>query len=226
MAAQADSPRIQPWSLWLIAALLLGGVLVSINYVKRNRAESLDPRPPFLGKLERDFEALNRDGSTVRLSQLKGRIWLAAHLYTDSPEKSPAVARHLKAIWGEFEADPRLQIVIFSVNPAGDSPEKRNQFLRAHGVDDPRWWFLTAEPREITRYLVRYVRMMPPSPLTNPERRRDWGPYQHDVRVALIDEKANLRRHYQLLHPETGNLHLARLREDLAYLLADGRGRP
>ena len=39
--------------------------------------------------------------------------------------------------------------------------------------------------------------------------------------LSLIDGKANLRGNYQLLHPEQGAFHLARLRQDLAYLLQE-----
>lgn len=219
MASPAGSPRIQPWSLWLIAAFLLGGVLVSVNYVKRNRAEALDPRPPYVGKLERDLEALNRDGTTVHLASLKGKIWLASYLYSDSPEKAPAVAHVLKEIWQEFGKDARLHFVTFSANPEADTPQKRTDFLRQHGVDDARWWFLTADARNLSRFVSRYLQLMPAHPVASPGLSASWGPFEHDLRVALIDEKANVRGRYQLIQNESGSQQLARLRRDLSYLL-------
>ena len=215
--------RIQPWSLWLILAFLLGGVLVSINYLKKNRAEALDPRPPYLGKLERDLAAQNRDGSPVHLAVLSGRIWLASCLYTGSPSKAPAVTHHLRSIWEEFGTNPRLQVVLFSVNPDGDTAEKRNEFVRKHGADDPRWWFLASESQEMSRFAVRYLRMMPTRPAQDPRSLKDWGPLEHDVRVALIDGKANLRGLYQLLQPASEKAQLERLRQDLKYLLEESR---
>lgn len=219
MSSPAAARHIQPWSLWLIAAFLLGGVLVSINYVKRNRAEALDPRPPYLGKLERDLEAQNRDGTTVHLASLKGKIWLASYLYTDSPAKAPAVARLLTRMWEEFGSDPRLQVVTFSANPGGDTPEKRKEFLRQHGVDDPRWWFLTADARDLSRLVSRYLQLMPAHPVSSPELAASWGPLEHDLRVVLIDGKANVRGRYQLLRSQHATLEMDRLRRDLRYLL-------
>ena len=219
MSSPAAARRIQPWSLWLIAAFLLGGVLVSVNYVKRNRVEALDPRPPYLGKVERDLAAQNRDGSTVHLASLKGKIWLASYLYTGSPQQAPAVTRLLKGIWEEFGRDPRLHVVTFSANPDGDTPEKRTDFLRQHGADDPRWWFLTADARDLNRLISRYLQLMPAHPVSSPELAASWGPLEHDLRVVLIDDKANVRGRYQLLPPGIQTQQLARLRRDLRYLL-------
>lgn len=221
MATPAHRPRIQPWSLWLVAALLLGGVLVSVNYVKRNRAEARDFRPPYLGKLERDLAAENWDGSPVHLAGLKGRIWVASHLYTGSPAKGEAVLQLLQSLANEFGSDPRLHFVIFSVDPEMDTQEKRREFLRRSGVDESRWWFLTARREEMARYVVRYLRLMPSHPATVPERVQEWGAWEHDVRVVLIDGKANLRGQYQLLLPAIRDSQLARLRRDLAYLLEE-----
>lgn len=217
--APREPRRIQPWSIWLILAFLLGGVLVSVNYVKKNRAEAQDPRPPYLGKLERDLTGENRDGTTVSLSRLKGQIWIASSLYTGSPAKSAEVLRLLRQLWEEFGSDPRLHLVVFSVDPAGDSAEKRTAFFREHGVDDPRWWYLTAPPKDLARYMIRYLRWMPTRAASGPDQVREWGPLQHDVRVVLVDGKANLRGHFQLLHPQSGSWQLARLRQDLQYLL-------
>jgi cytochrome oxidase Cu insertion factor (SCO1/SenC/PrrC family) len=225
MVSPQTPRRIQPWSLWLIVALLLGGVVVCLNYIKKNRAEAQDPRPPYLGKLERDLETTNQDGTPVYLASLKGQIWLASCLSTESSINAPELVRLLKEVWEEFAGDPRLHCILFSANPTGDTPEKRTQFLRSCGVDDPRWWFLaTKDPQQLTQYLVRYLRLLPFSPVADPERRAEWGPFEHDLRVVLVDGKANLRGQYAILDPVAGRLHRAQLGNDLRYLLQEAPG--
>jgi len=226
MTTSREARRIQPWSIWLVIGIMLGGIVVSFNYLKRNKAEAYSARPPFAGKLERNLTLRNREGEAVELARLKGKIWVGSYLYTGSPQRAPAVARKLRTIWEEFGDDPRFHLVTFSLDPEGDTAAKRSAFLANHGADHPRWWFLTAPREKVEGYVTRYLRMMPTRPASTPEEEASWGPWKHDLRVVLIDGKANVRGFYQLLHPDRSEENLERLRRDIRYLLEQEEATP
>ncbi|MEO0448097.1 MAG: hypothetical protein AAF191_18675 [Verrucomicrobiota bacterium] len=214
-APTAAAPRIQPWSLWLVFGLMFGGVLVAFDYVKRNRAEAESPRPPYVSKIERDFTGTNHDGVTRQISELKGSLWLATHLHSLDDGRSAEVARLVDALRSEF-GDYQLPAVSFAVDPDA-TPEDRAKFLADLQIDPTTWWFLEGtDATDQKRLLSRYLRFMPSRKLPAEK----GGGYYHDVRVALIDEKANVRGYYQLLHPEHSEFEKNRLRKNLTYLLS------
>lgn len=238
MPDEPQKPRIHPATYWLIAAAMIGGVVVAAAYVMNYNHDAqagwdslfgTGPavRPPIDGKLEKDLEATNRDGRTVHLSELKGKVWVASLLYTDCPMGCVPNAANLKRVYDEFADDPRFAMVSFSVNSEGDTDEKIAAFMERQGIDHDNWWYLTAEDDRIERYRGRFFKLSPSRQITDPELVKEYGIIEHDFHVALIDGKANIRGYYHLLNPTVlegsevsiGEMNLNRLKRDLRYIL-------
>ncbi len=211
-----EPPRINPWSIWLIVGIMLGGVLVAFNYALHQRAGAKDPRPPYLNKLEEDLEAVNRDGKPARLSQLKGKVYVASYLFTTCPMGCLGIAAKLSEIHGEFGDDPRFQLVSFSVDPSGDTPEMTDEFLNRMNVGIDDWWYLTGEGEAIPRYMLEFFQLYPTKKVDDPNIK-----FLHDMRVVLVDGKANIRGYYQLLHGDAkmAEQEFEHLRRDIHYIL-------
>ncbi len=209
-------PRINPWSIWLVVGIMLGGVLVAINYSIRQRSEAESPRPPYLNKLEEDLEAVNRDGSRVRLSGMKGNVFVASYLFTTCPMGCSGIAVKLSEIHETFSDDPRFKLVSFSVDPTGDTPEMTDEFLNRLNVGIDDWWYLTGEEEAIRQYMLEFFQLHPTKKVDDPAIK-----FVHDMRVVLVDGKANIRGYYQLLHPqeEFATANYQRLKADIQYLL-------
>ena len=223
----SESPRIHPATYWLIAGCLLGGVVVLFAY-RENHNSKADAQwksihgegptvpPPFVRKLEKDLVAINRDGKKVQLSEMRGKLFIASYMFTDCPMGCTGNAAKLKEIYDEFGSDPRFKLVTFSVDPEGDTPEKSDEFLNNFGVGVDDWWYLTGEGDHINDYVRRGFLLSKPKKSDNPAIR-----IEHDMRVAIVDHKANVRGYYSLLHPQeevaTGDLR--RLRQDVRYIL-------
>ncbi|MGK0189105.1 MAG: cytochrome oxidase Cu insertion factor (SCO1/SenC/PrrC family) [Verrucomicrobiales bacterium] len=149
-------------------------------------------RPPFVGKLEEDLEATNRDGSNVHLSELKGDVWLASFLYSNCPKACAANSQILLKVYERFGEDPRFHIVLFSAHSSGDTPDKIAAFMARQRIDQPEWWYLTAKDNRLNAYMATFLK------LTNSDLAAQVG-VEHDHRVALVDGKANVRGYYDLL---------------------------
>lgn len=218
-----NAKRIDPKviTVWAIVIIMLSGILVTYNYVLRNRMEYHSERPAFMGKLEKDLTALNRTGEKVSLGTLRDKIWVAGNLFTDCPKQCIGVAQKMAELQKKFGKDDRFHLVSISVNPAGDTPEKMDAFVKAHGIDAPNWWFLTGDEEEIRDYMVSYFRFFPVTQNTDPESIATQGAFQHDSRLALVDGKGNIRGYYDVLDARVGGEWEKKLLGDLEWLLAE-----
>ena len=67
--------------------------------------------------IERDLTAVNQAGETVKLSQLKGKVWLVAEFFAVCPHCAMRNGAELRVIYDAFKANPDFQMVCISVDP-------------------------------------------------------------------------------------------------------------
>jgi len=209
------APSGQKWTIRIILILMLGGVVVGVGYMLRNKYEATDPRPPYITKIERDLEGVSQTGETVRLSTMKGKVYLAALFSAQSAGTSDPLPALVQTIARDFASRPDFGVVAFSATPEVDQPPAMDDFLKRHGLADAPWLFLTAEPETMNRYVKRYFRLYPVMP---GDHSATSGP-KHDTRVVIVDRKANIRGYYRLLDPAKGEAYTEALRQHLAYVL-------
>jgi len=235
-------PRINPATYWLIGILMLGGFPVLMQYrAQHNQAareqydslHGLGPtvRPPLVTKLERDLEATNCDGKTVRLAELRDKVWVGAYFATDCPADCVKMAGVLDRLRKDIGDPERFRVVSISVNSPADTPEKIAAFFKQNGIEAPDWWYLTAPDEKMIKYFSKYFQLPPPRIITDPAQIKIKGAVDHDTRVVLVDAIANVRGYYrptdasprkiQGTKEETtlGELDYGRMKRDIEYLL-------
>jgi protein SCO1/2 len=117
---------------------------------------------------------------------------------------------NLKRLLDSLPGEDRIQVLSYSVVPAGDSVPALAEFARTHRLTDPRWHLLTGNPAAVAR-LAResyFVRL------------GDGAGYgvaaiAHTESLVLVDGNGRLRGVYAGTLP----LELQRLREDIGALL-------
>jgi len=199
--------------------IAMGSVFVIRSYLNRLHFEDEHYRPPHLAKLESDLDAVNRDAKKVSLGQLRGKIYVAGYQYTDCPAGCLGMAAFMKTLEKEFGKDPRFYLVSISVNPLGDTPEKMNAWVKDKGVDSPNWWFLTGDQETIRNYMISQFKFFPVRENSDGAAIASKGKFAHDLRLALVDGKANIRGYYSVMNPQNGPAEFQRLRRDLKMLL-------
>ena len=138
-----------------------------------------------------------------------------------------ANSQNLRKVHDEFGEDPRFHMVSFSVNSKGDTADKVAAFMDKQGIDKPNWWYLTAEDDRLDQYTVDFFHLNAPKPVADEELAAKVGIIAHDLRVVLVDGKANIRGYYDLLNTTeveefektVGELNLDRLKRDLRFIL-------
>lgn len=217
-----ESTNFNPVVWWctivgICLVILFGSVFVTSSYRKKREQEINDPRPGYLSKLT-DFRAINRDGQEVSLSQLEGKIWVAGYQYTDCPSGCLGMASVMETLHEQYGSQDDFHLVSISLNPAEDSPEKLNAWVKEHGVDVPKWWFLTGDEQYIRDYMIRNFRFYGVVENTEPEVIASEGKFAHDQRLALVDRQGHVRGLYDVMDPEMGNAYLEKLNQDIQYL--------
>ena len=98
-----------------------------------------------------DFELLNFDRGSVSRSDLLGKIWVGAFIFTRCPGPCPLITQRMKEIQARLETDD-TRLVSFTVDPEFDTPTVLTAYARQWSNGAPNWFFLTSEdPSELER---------------------------------------------------------------------------
>ena len=155
-----------------------------------------------------DGAVLGADGKPIRLHDLgDGRVVILSFIYTrcTDPRACLRASGVLKQLQELTLAEPTLAtnvlLLTLSFDPAHDTPEVMsrygNVFSRKHGGAD--WLFLTTRDRDqLAPLLERYGQQVDKA-----QRGSAGGPYNHPLRVYLIDGQKRIRNIYSygLLDP-------------------------
>ena len=223
-------PRIAPWTLWIPIIIMALGVVVFFRWVASETLNKKQDRPPYAYKLERDLELIEKTGKPVKLSQLKGKVILAAHFYSTCPSGCTALADKMMELRNDFRQEhPSLQLVSFAIDE-GDTPERLSAIAKESfevGPEDGGWWFVNGDQKAIRNYLTLQFKFITLQVKPEKERTSPIDKYNHDMRIALVDHEANVRGLYDLMSPdlELRKLNEERLRKHLAMLLKDAEGK-
>ncbi|MCB1233801.1 MAG: SCO family protein [Verrucomicrobiae bacterium] len=201
--------------------ILAGSFFVTRAYRAKLRHEIENPRPYFAGKLASDLRAVNRDGQPVALSQLNGKIFVAGYQYTSCPSGCLGMAAFMILLHDKFGERDDFQLVSISVDPAEDTPEKMDAWVRDHGVDEKNWWFLTGDGQRIRDYMIREFKFFGTRENTDPATIASEGKFAHDQRLCLVDRDRNIRGYYDVMNPRHGNSEIDRLVRDIEYLFRE-----
>ncbi|NLT70727.1 MAG: SCO family protein [Verrucomicrobiaceae bacterium] len=199
--------------------IALGSIFVTRAYLVRRGYEMENWRPPHIARLETDLEAINRTGEKVSLGQLRDKVYVVGYQYTDCPAGCLGLAAIMKMLEAEFGDDPQFRLVSISVNPAGDTPEKMDAWVKEKGVDSPDWWFLTGDPEGFSKYMLTQFKFFATEEITDPALIASQGPFAHDQRLAIVDGDANIRGYYDVMNPPVAESEFERLRRDLRMVL-------
>jgi len=136
----------------------------------------------------RDFTAVNQAGETVRLSQLKGKVWLVAEFFAVCPHCAMRNGAELRVIYDEFKNHPDFQMVCISVDPQTDTVEKLKDYASALGADTRNWWFLNGgDEKAVHDYLEHELKFFGVRERKDPAVIEANGRFSHDLGFLVVD---------------------------------------
>jgi len=144
------------------------------------------PAPGEPSLFELGFPFTDADGRSRHLDELRGQPFVASMVYTNCTSVCPRLTADLRALDRALPADlrARTRFVLFSLDPARDTPAALADFAERHGLDRSRWTLLAC-PEEDMRTLaaVLGVRFRPDGA----------GEIAHSAVIAVVDGRGVVR---------------------------------
>ncbi len=149
--------------------------------------EGKETAPQWFG-IAKDLTAVNQDNQSVKLSDLRGKVWIVAEFFAICPHCAVRNGEELRKIYDEFKDHPDFHITCISVDPENDKQEKLADYAKALGADTKNWWFLNAGDAKTTHdYLEHELKFFGIRERTDPVDIEANGKYAHDLGFILVD---------------------------------------
>jgi protein SCO1 len=191
-------------SFYAIVALICVGILALVNkvivpYMQSKSQESevfvqirADKEQSWF-PIEKDLSAINQAGEKVKLSDLRGKVWVVAEFFAVCPHCAVRNGTELRKIYDEFKENPDFQMVCISVDPTQDDVEKLADYSEALGADVEDWWFLNAGEEKATHeYLEKTLKFFGIRERSDPAEIEASGRFSHDLGLILVDRDFNV----------------------------------
>jgi len=137
--------------------------------------------------IEKDLVATNQAGDTVKLSDLRGKVWVVAEFFAVCPHCAVRNGKELREIYDKFKDHPDFHIVCISVDPQQDDAEKLKEYAAALGADSKNWWFLNAGDEKASHeYLEKTMKFLGVRERTDAAQIEANGRFQHDMGLLAV----------------------------------------
>ncbi|RPJ35820.1 MAG: SCO family protein [Verrucomicrobiaceae bacterium] len=141
-------------------------------------------------EIGKDLAAINQEGASVKLSDLRGKVWIAAEFFAICPHCAVRNGEELRKIYDEFRSHPDFHIVCITVDPENDKREKLADYATALGAETKNWWFLNAGEAAATHeYLEKELKFFGIRERKDPADIEANGRYAHDLGFLLVDRE-------------------------------------
>ncbi len=137
--------------------------------------------------IDKDLVATNQAGETVKLSDLRGKVWVVAEFFAVCPHCAVRNGKELREIYDQFKDHPDFHIVCISVDPQQDDVEKLKEYAAALGADSKNWWFLNAGDEKATHgYLEKTLKFLGVRERTDAAQIEANGRFEHDMGLLAV----------------------------------------
>ena len=192
----------------LLAVLVISGTFV----VGCDPTSTTPVRPTFTPIPLPDFTLTERSGKEVSKADLKGKVWVAAFVFTRCSGPCPRVSATMAKLQSQLAEVPDARLVTFTVDPAHDTPEVLSRYAENFQADPERWLFLTGDEskiHEIVKDGFAIDRRVNPEAVAGES-------VEHGTWLVLVDRDGDIVAHYDGIPGKDGE---AAFEEQIAELV-------
>ena len=186
-AARWTLAILTPLSAWLLVgcgAHPAGSPAGADPTAQTRAADTSRTAEPSLHELS--FALTDAEGHVRHLGEFRGQPFVASMIYTHCTSVCPRITADLQALDRALPADvqARTRFVLFSLDPARDTPAALRAFAREHHLDPERWTLLAAGADDMrTLAAVLDVRFRPDA----------GGEIAHSAVIVVVDRAGVIR---------------------------------
>ncbi|MGQ9629035.1 MAG: SCO family protein [bacterium] len=172
--------------IMVIAAVVVAAGLVSLIFYMQK--PNINEEYPIIEQAP-DFELINQDSETIRLSQLKGKLKVMTFFYIrcPMPNMCPLTTRKFKELQDLLgEHNDRVVLLSISFDPE-DTPGLLRTYGELYFADFNNWYFLTGSQAKIDQVCDDYNII---------HENQDDGTIRHTMVVLLVDGNDRIRKKY------------------------------
>ncbi|MCS7159337.1 MAG: DUF420 domain-containing protein [Gemmatales bacterium] len=173
--------------IWWV--VLVAGLLAVVGYgaYRSFPQEATSPLP--------EFQFMASSGQPVSIRDLHGRVTVVGFFFTCCQASCPKICQAMQELQRQLR-DTDVRLVLISVDPETDRPERLHEVAKSLGADPRRWWFLTTTDTDSERLFAWIEEAF--GPATRPKRLswyyaapRGWD-IAHSNRLFLVDRRGRL----------------------------------
>lgn len=155
-----------------------------------------------------DFTLIEASGKTVKLADMRGKVWVASFIFTSCAGSCPIMTHHLAKAQADLPVRDDFKLVSVSVDPERDTPAVLTQYAAKNGADRSRWLFLTGDKAQIHRLSRQTFKLAVDDSGTTVD---------HSSKFVLVDRNGVIRGYYSGLELDS----VKQLVRDVTRVLAE-----
>ncbi|MDX2053961.1 MAG: SCO family protein [Polyangiaceae bacterium] len=172
------------------------------------------PALPTLGDIV-EFHLQDQEGRDFSPGKLRGRVWVAAFMFTRCPSICPRITKQMHELQLVTQARKLpVHFVSISVDPENDTPAVLRKYGEKYGADFSSWSFVTGDYSVIRRTSVEGFKLALEG---KADAKKEHLGILHGSHLVLVDGKAKIRGYYRTSDKES----MQQLLVDAAQLVAD-----
>ena len=142
-----------------------------------------------------DFRLTDQAGRPVSRQDLRGKVWVAAFMFTRCPTICPRITRRMQELQAHAKKEQvPLTLVSFSVDPEYDTPQVLTAYAAEFKLDTSNWRLLTGDIEVIKKTSVESFKMALDG---QPDSAADHLGLVHGSHLVLVDGKLQIRGFYR-----------------------------
>lgn len=170
-----------------------------------------DAAPPPLSQINArlweapEFRLVNIDGRAISKTDLAGKVWVAAFIFTRCPGPCPLISERMAEANRKLEGVADFRLVSFTVDPRYDTPAVLADYAKTWKADPRRWYFLTgAEPSDQTMFdLARAFKIAAARSIPEEGEDPDLPDIAHGTNILLVDQSGWVRGVFDSSEPDS-----------------------
>jgi cytochrome oxidase Cu insertion factor (SCO1/SenC/PrrC family) len=143
------------------------------------------------------FNFPDHRGRNVNLETLRGKVWIAAFIFTRCGGPCPLVSGRMADIQNSLPDLEKVKLVSFTVDPDFDTEEVLSRYAEGFGAKDGVWFFLRGEKEKILSLTQKGFLLAVSEGNEDPNH-----VILHSTRLVVVDARGRIRGYYDSENPQ------------------------